>query len=251
MLSADPQRRSLQDAARLLYRQDGHWQGETWIRRKGGEAVPLLLSGAPVRGQDGTVEHYIVVFSDISEIKAHEQELERLAHHDALTGLANRRLFNDRLAQAVAHAARHGEPLAVCALDLDGFKPVNDRYGHGAGDQVLVEIAQRLRAQVRAEDTVGRMGGDEFTLLLRNPRGPAVFERLLDAVRQPIQLAQGPVQVSASAGIAYLDARQAHQGEQLLRRADQALYQAKATGRDRYSLIDAAVDGDGDGDGRA
>ena len=217
---------------------DGFWRGEIWDRRKSGEVVPLLLSIAAVTDDNGEVQYYVANFTDISGIKAHEEELQRIAHYDALTDIPNRRLLGDRLQQAVALARRTGQTLAVCMLDLDGFKPVNDRYGHQTGDRLLVEIAHRLQGWLRTEDTVARLGGDEFVLLLCNPEGPAPFDRVLDIVRQPIHLAEGTVRVTASMGVAYLDAANPCDGDQLLRQADQALYQAKAMGCNHYKVYE-------------
>lgn len=227
------------DFYRALYRklrQDGSWQGEIWNRRKSGEIFPELLSISAVTNERGELQHYVAIFTDISAIKAHEKKLDRIAHYDALTEIPNRRLLGDRLRQAVAHARRHGQPLAVCMMDLDNFKPVNDQYGHEAGDRLLVEIAHRLKSLLREEDTVARLGGDEFVLLFRNPEGCEVFERVLGAVRQPIHLAEGTVVVSASLGVAYLDLQAPCDGDQLLRQADQALYQSKETGRNRFTI---------------
>lgn len=226
------------DELYLRLETDGFWRGEVWDRHKSGKVIPLLLSIATVTDDEGEVQYYVANFTDISAIKAHEEELHRIANYDALTDIPNRRLLGDRLQQSVAQALRTGQTLAVCMLDLDGFKPVNDRYGHQAGDKLLVEIARRLKSWLRAEDTVARLGGDEFVLLLRNPEGPASFDRILDIVRQPIHLAEGTVRVTASMGVAYLDPANPCDGDQLLRQADQGLYQAKALGCDHYNVYD-------------
>jgi len=217
--------------------QDGFWRGEVWNRRRDGEVYAELLSIAVLRDESGAISHYVGVFTDISSLIAQRSELDRLAHYDALTGIPNRRLMLDRLAQAIAMARRNGEPLAVCVLDLDGFKPVNDRFGHEAGDRLLVEIARRLQDVLRAGETVARLGGDEFVLLLRNPEGPAVFDRVLAAVREPVELREGQARVTASIGVSWLRPG-IEDGGQLLREADQALYRAKATGRDRLCEFD-------------
>ena len=145
-------------------------------------------------------------------------------------------MLNDRLRQAVAQALRKGTALAVCMLDLDGFKPVNDRLGHQAGDQVLVEVAHRLCRVVRVEDTVARLGGDEFVLLLMLGQKDSrkVVQRALEALEEPIWLHEKVVRISASIGIAFLDPSLHNDPEQLLRQADQAAYAAKRAGRNRF-----------------
>lgn len=213
---------------------DDAWEGEIWNRRKSGELFPELLSIAVVRDERGQVRQYVATFSDITDLKAHERELDRLAHHDALTHLPNRRLLGDRMQQTIAHAQRSGDTLAVCMVDLDGFKPINDTHGHEAGDLLLVEIAHRLTQSVRAEDTVARLGGDEFVLLLKGGGTQVVLQRVLDTLRQPIALPAAEVTVSASIGVSYLRPG-VLDGDSLLREADQALYQSKAQGRDRHT----------------
>lgn len=163
-----------------------------------------------------------------------EQELERMGFYDALTGIPNRRLLVDRLHQAVAQAQRTNETLAVCMLDLDGFKPVNDHYGHDAGDHLLIEIANRLLSLVRAEDTVARLGGDEFTLILRRAGSTAIFDKILESLRSPVTLGHATVTVSASIGVAYFDGSDPIDADDLLKHADQALYAAKHNGRNNY-----------------
>lgn len=202
-----------------------------------GERCPVLLSISPVRSESGDITQFVIVAKDISEMRAKQDELDRLAHYDALTGLPNRRLLTDRLEQAVAHAKRTGERLALAMLDLDSFKPVNDRYGHEAGDRLLIEIAKRLRQAVREEDTVARLGGDEFTLILWNVDGETVFKRVIDCVQMPVQLDEATVHVSASMGITFFDIAHPLNGEQLMRQADVALYQSKEQGRNRYTLF--------------
>jgi diguanylate cyclase (GGDEF)-like protein/PAS domain S-box-containing protein len=226
---------------RIQRRLDEHgvWEGEGPLRRRDGSTLPVAFSVVAVRDAEGLARHYALVFDDISVRKAHEADLERSAHYDPLTGIPNRRLFMDRLHQALAQARRHGEKPALAMLDLDGFKPVNDRYGHEAGDQVLIETGRRLQSLLRAEDTVARIGGDEFVLLLRHPGGEAVWQRILAAVRAPIALTEGgEAQVRASIGVALFDPEQPGEqdGESLLRLADRALYTSKSQGRDRYTI---------------
>ena len=146
-------------------REKGYWRGEVWNRKKSGEIFVELLTISTVRDHSDQISHFVAIFSDITLIKQHQQRLEHLAHFDALTQLPNRMLLADRLQLAMAQTERERKMLAVCYLDLDGFKPVNDEYGHAAGDRLLIEVAQRLRHCVRGGDTVARLGGDEFVLL--------------------------------------------------------------------------------------
>jgi len=220
-----------------------HWRGEVWNRRKNGEPYAESLSITRVKDDSGRLIHHVAVFSDISRLKAHAEELDRIAHFDPLTGIPNRRLLDDRLRHAIAHADRSGRPLAVCMLDLDGFKPINDRFGHEAGDQLLVEIVQRLQAMLRAVDTVARLGGDEFVLLLGDLESQVVFERILNEVRKPIRIQNEAVNVSASIGVVLYPEDDAD-ADTLLRHADQAMYRAKQRGRNCVQFFDASVEQD-------
>lgn len=218
----------------------GHWEGDIWNRRKNGEVYPERLSLSVIRDDQGQVTHHLGVFADITAQKAHEASLAHIAHYDTLTGIPNRRLLTDRMVQAMAQARRSEESMAICMLDLDGFKPVNDTYGHEAGDLLLVEIAKRLSKTLRTEDTVARLGGDEFVLIFRNVHSETVFERVLQAVRAPIDLGPHQVTVSGSLGVAYYHP-DTSDGEQLLREADQAMYQAKRLGRNRFVVFQPAL----------
>lgn len=220
------------------------WQGEIWNRRKTGEIYAERLTISAVRDDDGNLKHYIGVFTDISHIKEHEAELERIAHYDTLTGVPNRRLFTDRLNQAVAQSKRHGGSMALCYLDLDGFKPINDQYGHAVGDAVLVETANRLKLTLRNEDTLARLGGDEFAIILGYLVEPGelhmVLDRILTAIETPIRIGATAVGVSASIGVTLYPDDDADP-ETLLRHADQAMYSAKDSGRNRFQLFDPAA----------
>lgn len=209
------------------YRYNHPTKGEIWV----------MGSSTPTRHDDGSITWHGYI-QDITVLKHHEQELERMGFYDALTGIPNRRLLVDRLHQAVAQAQRTNETLAVCMLDLDGFKPVNDQHGHDAGDHLLIEIAHRLQTLVRAEDTVARLGGDEFTLILQRPGGTAIFNKILESLRSPVTLGQATVSVSASIGIAYFDGSAPVDADDLLKRADQALYAAKHNGRNNYVVYE-------------
>jgi diguanylate cyclase (GGDEF)-like protein/PAS domain S-box-containing protein len=219
----------------------GHWNGEVWNHRKNGELFPEWLTISAITDSKGELSHYVGIFSDISMLKQHEKQLEHLAHYDALTGVPNRVLLADRMHQAIAHARREQKLMAVCYLDLDGFKLINDTVGHEAGDQVLIETARRFARAIREDDTVARLGGDEFVLLLQGllkPEDCAVtLERLLEEVAEPIVLPNGPhvVTVSIGATIYPLDDEDS---DTLLRHADQAMYLAKQSGKNCFHIYD-------------
>jgi diguanylate cyclase (GGDEF)-like protein/PAS domain S-box-containing protein len=223
----------------------GAWQGELWNRRKSGEVYAELLSVIAVKDQQGRLEHYVGAFSDISVIKEHEADLDRIAHYDALTSVPNRRLLGDRLEQAIARAQRLGKNLAVCYLDLDGFKPINDQYGHGGGDRLLVEIARRLQAICRADDTVARLGGDEFVILWNDIGDESecsrALERILEEVSTPMLLDGVQVSVSASVGVTMYPDDDVD-ADSLLRHADHAMYSAKQLGKNRYQVFDSRLE---------
>jgi diguanylate cyclase (GGDEF)-like protein len=172
------------------------------------------------------------------------EALDRLAHYDPLTGVPNRRLLEDRLQVALARARRQDSRLAVCYLDLDNFKPINDLLGHAAGDRFLIEITRRLQQGLRAADTLARLGGDEFVLLLADlsheDEWQPVLQRMLEALRQPVQIDGHAVASSASVGVVLFPAAPDDPADPdtLLRHADQAMYQAKQEGRDRYRVFD-------------
>ena len=146
--------------------QQGYWRGEVWNRKKGGEVFAEWLTISAVADEQGKITHYIGTSSDITQLKEHERKLELIAHYDPLTGVPNRILLADRMHLALAQTKRENCLMAVGYLDLDGFKPVNDRLGHEAGDQLLIEIAQRIKNALREGDTIARLGGDEFVFLL-------------------------------------------------------------------------------------
>ena len=245
-LMPDSQFDTLHTAMRQSQRPGGHWRGEIWLRGPQGERLPQLLGLSVVRSDAGQLANYIAVFNDIRDLKAHERELDRIAHYDVLTGIPNRRLLQQRLDQALALSLRNHDTLAICMLDLDGFKPVNDRLGHEAGDQLLQEVARRLTQLLRGDDLVARLGGDEFVLLfrMRGLQSAAVFDRVLATLAEPVHLTTGVVQVTGSLGVAYLDPSAPCAGDQLLRRADQALYRAKAAGRNQYVVFGAPAPAD-------
>lgn len=224
---------------------DGFWYGEIWDKRKSGELFAALESITTVRDADGTIEHYVSQFTDITQFKAHELELDKAANYDALTQLPNRRLLSDRFAQSFSRALRSGKSSAVCFLDLDGFKSINDHYGHKVGDQLLVGVATHLKSILRADDTLARLGGDEFVLLLSEVSSTEecalILERVLEAVQQPVLVGDHTFCTTASIGVSLYPDDNADP-DTLLRHADQAMYLAKQAGKNRYQLFDAAVD---------
>ena len=183
----------------------GRWQGEVWNRRKSGDIYPEFLSISALRDAAGKVTHYIGMFSDISQHKQAEERIRHLAHFDALTGLPNRALLDDRIAQATIQAQRSKHPVALMFLDLDRFKNINDSLGHRVGDEVLVETARRLTVGMRDEDTVSRLGGDEFILLLPNTDADGaahVAQKTIEAMADPFRIDGNELTVSPSIGIA-------------------------------------------------
>jgi diguanylate cyclase (GGDEF)-like protein/PAS domain S-box-containing protein len=218
-----------------------HWRGEIWNRRKDGSFYAALMTISLIRSPTGEPTHYLGVFSDITLLKSHQEKLELLAHYDPLTRLPNRVLLADRMHQAMAHANRQHNMLAICYLDLDSFKPVNDRYGHDTGDLLLMEIARRLQAATRADDSIARLGGDEFVLLLSEihhlDECRKIIIRVLNSLASPCWINGHELQVSGSIGITLFPDDNAD-ADTLLRHADQAMYQAKLAGRNRYHLFD-------------
>jgi diguanylate cyclase (GGDEF)-like protein/PAS domain S-box-containing protein len=221
----------------------GYWHGEFWNRRKNGEVYPVTQNITAIRNTEGNTQYYIALLSDITLLKAHEHELERSAHFDPLTNLPNRTLLIDRLHQGIAHTKRHGQLLAVIFLDLDGFKAINDNYGHLAGDQLLIAVANNLKQTLREIDTIARIGGDEFIVLLLDlgdiETSIPLLTRLLTAASKPTQFDGIPLQVSASMGITFYPQAEEADADLLIRQADQAMYQAKMRGKNRYNIFDA------------
>ncbi|UCV29839.1 EAL domain-containing protein [Ferribacterium limneticum] len=218
---------------------NGAWRGEIWNQRKDGTIYAQRTSISSIRDRDGMITHFIGLFYDITELKQSQDQLEKLAYYDALTGLPNRLLLADRLKQAIAQSNRRGDLLAVCYLDLDNFKPINDRWGHQAGDRLLVEVARRLTQCLRQHDTVSRLGGDEFVLLISELGSFAECEQALqrigDALNVPFIIDSEQAGVTASFGVTIYPA-DSTDPDTLLRHADQAMYAAKQAGRHRFQL---------------
>jgi diguanylate cyclase (GGDEF)-like protein/PAS domain S-box-containing protein len=246
MLSSGRQDKAFYEGLWRALLEQGHWSGEIWNRRKDGEVFAELLTISAVRDAQGHTQHYVALFSDITAIKEHQYKLDRMAHFDALTSLPNRLLLADRLQQGLAQAVRRGQSLAVAYLDLDGFKAINDLHGHDVGDQLLVALATGMKQALREGDTLARLGGDEFVAVLSDlteaQASIPLLNRLLAAAAHPVAVGNLRVQVSASLGVTFFPQPQDIEADQLLRQADQAMYQAKLAGKNRYHVFDAAQD---------
>lgn len=224
----------------------GSWEGEVWLKRRNGEHYPAWVGITAVFDDEGDLASYVCFFSDISERKASEQRIHRLAYYDALTHLPNRTLFQDRLHNALQQAERQKSWVVLMFLDLDRFKPINDSLGHAAGDRMLKDMATRLLACVDEDDTVARMGGDEFTLLLqpRPSREQAlnsaihVAEQILASLVRPFVLEGREFFVTASVGIA-LSPQDGNELSQLMKNADTAMYHAKERGKNNFQFYQA------------
>ena len=225
---------------------DGHWSGEIWNRSKNGDIFAETLTINAIRDVNGQPTQYMALFSDITEIKRHEQQLEHLAHYDALTGLPNRVLFTNRLRQAMAQMLRNKQMLAVAYFDLDGFKAINDEHGHSIGDALLTAIAFRMRRVMREGDTLGRLGGDEFAAVLLDAASPEnvapALHRMLAAAAEEVQIGDIDLRVSASCGVTYYPQPEEVDADVLLRQAGQAMYQAKLSGKNRSHNFDPSED---------
>ncbi|MFJ2984002.1 MULTISPECIES: phosphodiesterase DibA [unclassified Pseudomonas] len=217
----------------------GEWSGEIWNRRKSGEIYPQWQTICAIRDDSGELTHYVAVFSDISAIKHTEQELAYLAHHDPLTGLPNRLLFNDRVEQALASAQAHKRGCALLLLDLDHFQSINDGLGHPIGDQLLKLVGERLGELLGNGVTLARQGGDEFGVLAENCQqvGQAgkLAQAIIERMREPFEFDGHRLFISVSVGISLFPS-DALSAEQLLRNADSALFKAKHNGRACYAL---------------
>jgi diguanylate cyclase (GGDEF)-like protein/PAS domain S-box-containing protein len=246
MLTADRQQANQLNFILSQLNQRGSWEGEIWLKRRDGDNYPAWVGITAVHDEDGDLVSYVCFFSDISERKASEQRIHRLAYYDGLTHLPNRTLFQDRLHTALQYAERHQEWVVLMFLDLDRFKPINDSLGHAAGDRMLKDVAVRLAACVHEDDTVARMGGDEFTLLLqpRTTREGAlnraihVAEQILDSLARPFVLEGREFFVTASIGIA-LSPQDGRELSQLMKNADTAMYHAKERGKNNFQFYQA------------
>lgn len=222
----------------------GQWRGELWNRRKSGEVYPEWLNISAVKDEAGRITHYVALFSDISSVKEAMQQIDFLAHHDALTHLPNRVLFHDRLSHGLDRAQREDRPLALLYLDLDRFKNVNDTLGHPVGDELLQEVARRMTGAIRAGDTLARLGGDEFVLLLEDDasaqQAAVVARKMLELFDMPICIADHKLVLTASIGIS-LYPGDGQDADTLLKHADRAMYEAKSRGRNTYQFFEPAL----------
>jgi diguanylate cyclase (GGDEF)-like protein/PAS domain S-box-containing protein len=239
------------DATLERVRREGTWQGELLIRRKSGTNFPAWLNVSAVRGTRGELTHYVSTLVDITERQAAEKKIEHLAFYDPLTQLPNRRLFLDRLQQALAGCGRSGRKGALLFIDLDNFKILNETSGHDVGDKLLVEVAQRLVACIRNADTVARLGGDEFVVLLEDlsesaseaaAQAKEAGESILSALNRPYAIGGRVHHSTPSVGVTlFIDAEDSL--DELLKQADIALYQAKSAGRNTLRFFDPVTQG--------
>ncbi|MFY0989101.1 EAL domain-containing protein [Halomonas sp. C05BenzN] len=222
----------------------GYWRGEIWNRRKSGQLFLEQLTITAITDDQGVTNHYAALFTDITQLRENEERVRRLAYYDALTGLPNRRLLEDRLELAIRHAHRQEQRLAVIFIDLDHFKQVNDTLGHAVGDELLVKVAERLAHRLREDDTLARLGGDEFIVMLPELDEPdevtRVARRLVEGISEPFTLGGHEFRIGCSLGISlYPD--DGDSPEPLVRNADAAMYRAKQEGRNTYRLYHAGM----------
>jgi diguanylate cyclase (GGDEF)-like protein/PAS domain S-box-containing protein len=224
---------------------EGYWSGEVWSRRKNGEMYAEIKTISAVHDEHGITTHYVALGNDITPMKEHQTQLEYIAHYDILTNLPNRVLLADRLSQAMLQCRRHEHLLAVVFLDLDGFKAVNDAYGHNVGDELLIALSMRMAGALRECDTLSRIGGDEFVAVLANLATvedcQPVVERLLLAASESVTVGDVVLNISASIGVT-LYPQDNSDTDLLMRHADQAMYRAKELGKNCYHVFDTAID---------
>lgn len=222
-------------------KEDGSWKGEIWNKRKDGQIYAGMLIINTVYDYHGEPNHYVALLSDITAIKEYTNSLKNIAHYDQLTSLPNRVLLADRLLNGMIHTKRNKKHLAVIFLDLDGFKEINDSYGHEIGDKLLVILAEEMKQSLREGDTLARIGGDEFVAVLFDLDDISVsfptFTRLLEAAARKVDIDGVWIQLSASLGVTFYPQDQIVDADQLLRQADQAMYQAKLSGKNCYRIF--------------
>ncbi|WP_044895302.1 putative bifunctional diguanylate cyclase/phosphodiesterase [Bacillus alveayuensis] len=218
---------------------NGFWKGEIWNKRKDGELFVEWLTISSVKDQEGNVSNYIAIFSDITEHKQNVEQLKRLAHYDILTGVPNRYLFTKRLKSLIQTSRKYHQQFALLFLDLDRFKNINDTLGHHIGDLLLQKAAQRLKGILRKQDTIARIGGDEFVIILPNLKhireAIHIAERIIESLKASFWLNGQEVYISTSIGISFYP----YDGEDietLVRNADRAMYEAKKSGRNHFEL---------------
>lgn len=209
------------------------WQGDIWDRKKDGEITSRTLQIKPINNTSNDVIFYLGLMTDHSELNA----MTKLANQDALTGLPNRRLFEKRLEHDLAHAKRHKKLMSLLYIDLDHFKHINDSCGHRTGDEVLVKVAERLKASIRAEDTAARMGGDEFTVILSEVKSAAdarqVAHKIIQNINKEFHIDEHVINIGCSIGYSIYP-EHSNSLRSLIHVADNAMYQAKQSGRNTY-----------------
>ncbi len=220
------------------------WQGEVWNSRKNNEIYPEWLSITAVLDDNGDTSHYIGIFSDVSVKNEGDERLYHLAHYDSLCNLPNRMLFYDRLRQSLSRSKRSNQKIAVMFMDLDGFKQVNDEYGHGVGDELLQQVSQRVTAVLRESDTLARIGGDEFTIIINDVDKTETIDmianKILAAIKEDYFLHEQAFSVSASIGIS-LFPDNSEDVNTLVKHADIAMYKAKNEGKNRFKFFDKSM----------
>ncbi len=225
-------------------RSSGYWEGEIWNRNQGGEITPQWLSINVIKDNNHNITHYLGIYSDISRQKHAQERIQRLAYFDALTGLPNRRLFTDRLSQAIKYAGRHNTRVALFLLDLDRFKNINDSLGHSIGDKALQLAAERLSKCVRQTDTLARLGGDEFTIIVQDINEDfdaiLVAEKVVNAFKNPIIVDKHELFLTTSTGIA-LFPDDGESSEELIKHADTSMYRAKELGGNGFQFFAAGM----------
>ncbi len=219
---------------------EGSWRGEIWNKKKSGEEYAEYLRIDSIRNANGEIENYIGIFSDITEHKKQQEQLHHMANYDPLTNLPNRHLYMTLAQQMLGFAKRKGSKAVIAFLDLDGFKLINDNYGHEMGDRILKKVAERLEEQLRQSDTVARMGGDEFVILLSDVIEQMdvqpLLERILKSLKEPFTVNNISMTIGASIGVAfYPDDNE--DIDMLIRYADMAMYRSKEMGRNRITYF--------------
>ncbi len=226
---------------------EDHWEGEIWNRRKNGDIYPEYLSITVIRNSKGKVTNFVSLFTDITRQKQVEQKLAHMAHHDVLTGLPNRALFTDRLTNLANQYPRYKQKSGLMFIDIDGFKAVNDEFGHDIGDELLVTLANSLSQCIRKSDTLARVGGDEFVIILENvtslKNATNMAEKILKLFDEPLIIEEHRCNVDASIGIA-IHPDDSDEVDDLVKKADTAMYQAKTSGKGRYCIYsrDCVID---------
>jgi len=227
--------------------EEGFWQGELWNKRKGGEVYAEFITITAIRDAKGKITHFIANFNDITLHKAEQQKIQELAYNDSLTHLANRRLLEESLQNALKHCLYDKHFGALLFIDLDYFKELNDTFGHDAGDMLLIQVASRLKEAIRESDLVARLGGDEFIILLKNlgkQKGIAqhltqnIAQKILSRLCEPYALTHGDYQIGASIGCTIFGNDPLKDGLLILKEADLAMYKAKDQGRNQICFYE-------------